>query len=71
MNRYRIIVEQLVPDEKLVREEDRRLKPAGRYLYAAGDPEQALHRFRREIPIANVADFKVEIEEFKEGASNG
>jgi hypothetical protein len=70
MNRYRIIVEQLVPDEKLLGK-DRRENPAGRYLYAAGDPEQALHRFRREIPIANVADFKVEIEEFKEGASNG
>lgn len=67
MNRYRIIVEQRVADEEL-REEDRRSKPAGRYLYAAGDPEQALHRFRAEIPIVDREHFAVSIEPFTEAS---
>jgi len=65
MNRYRIIVEQITPDDKLV-EEDRRSKPAGRYLYAAGDPKQALFRFHQEIPIVRGDDFTVEVEEYRD-----
>ena len=65
MNRYRIIVGQKVPDDKLVRE-DRQDNPTGRYLYAAGDPQQALYRFHGEIPIACLEDFDVTIEPFEE-----
>jgi hypothetical protein len=72
--RFRIIVEQLVPDADLAREDDRRSNPAGRYLYAAGDAKQALYRFHREIPIACVDDFAVRVEEFhdaNEGSRSG
>lgn len=64
--RFRVIVEQLVADEKLLRAEDRQTKPAGRYLYAAGDPQQALDRFHQEIPIACLDDFKIEVEPYRE-----
>ena len=65
MNRYRIIVKQLVPDEKLAAE-DQFNQPAGRYLYAAGDPAQAMAQFRQEVPIGTADDFDVSIEPFKE-----
>lgn len=63
MTRYRIIVEQRVPDERLTIT-DRRSKPAGRYLYAATSEADALADFRREIRLCAPEDFTVGIEVF-------
>jgi hypothetical protein len=65
MTRFRIIVEQRVPDEQLTAT-DRRSNPAGRYLYAARSPEQALANFRREFTFCAPEDFTVRIEVFEE-----
>jgi hypothetical protein len=69
MIRYRIIVEQLVADEKLT-ETDRRSKPAGRYLYAAKSEAKALANFRREFTFCAPEDFNVRIEVFEEASHN-
>ena len=69
MTRFRIVVEQLVSDDKLLREDDRRTNPTGRYLYAAGDARQALDRFHHEIPIACIDDFSITVEPFFEATT--
>lgn len=65
MIRFRIIVEQIVGDDRLT-ETDRRSKPAGRYLYAAKDEAKALAQFRREFTFARPEHFNVTIEVYEE-----
>ena len=64
LERWRIVVDQLVADELLAHEEDRQRKPAGKYLIAAPDEAAALEEFFRTIGIAGISDFSVRVEPF-------
>ena len=64
MRRFRIRVRQLVADDRLLKEDDRRAKPAGCYLYAAEDEDAALDDFHAQVPIACLDDFEVAIEPY-------
>ena len=66
MRRFRIIVEQRVADDELLRPEDRRDNPSGRYLYAAADEAEALDAFHNQVPIGCLEDFVIAIEPFVE-----
>jgi hypothetical protein len=65
MTRFRVIVRQIVPDDKLT-PADRRANLAGRYLYAAKDKAIALAQFRREFMFARPDDYRVEVEVYEE-----